>query len=173
MPAPPDLDSLTPAQRAVYDRFPANLMRYMVLAEASAQPYLDLGMSFRRASLPPKDRESVILRVGGLLDNAYEAMQHKEIARSVGVDDSDIEKLLAKSVDFEDPRLARLIAYVDAAVANAVTPSVVAALADDHDDRQIAEIALLVGHYVMTSIFLKSFEIPLDAEPTPWGDIPQ
>ena len=173
MPAPPEPDSLTAEQQAVYDRFPANLMRYMVLAEASAKPYLDLGMSFRHSTLAPKDRETVILRVGGLLDNAYEAMQHKDIARSVGVEEATIEKLLAKSTDFEDPKLAKLVAYVDAAVGNTVSPEVVAALADDYNDRQIAEFALLTGHYVMTSIFLKSLDIPLDAAATPWGNVPQ
>ena len=171
--APPDLDALTSEQKAAYDRFPANLMRYLVLAEASAQPYLDLGESFRYSTLAPKDRETVILRVGGLLDNPYEAMQHKEIARSVGVDDVVIGKLLTKATDFQDPKLAKLVAYVDAAVGDTVGPEIIEALTGDFDDRQIAEIALLTGHYVMTSIFLKSLNVPLDAEPTDWGVVPQ
>jgi alkylhydroperoxidase family enzyme len=170
---PPELDSLTAEQKAVHDRFPTNLTQYLVLAEASARQYLELGVSFRYSTLTPQDRETVILRVGGLLDNPYEAMQHTDIARSLGVEDAVIDKLLTKATDFQTPRLARLTAYVDAAVGNTITPETVEALTGDFTDRQIAEIALLTGHYVMTSIFLKSFDVPLDAGPTAWGDVPQ
>jgi alkylhydroperoxidase family enzyme len=119
---PPKLDALTPEQKSVYETFPANITQYVVLAEASARPYLDLGMSFRYSTLTPQDRETVILRVGGLLDNPYEAMQHKEIARSLGLDDTVIEKLFNKATDFDDPRIAKLVAYVDAAVGNSISP---------------------------------------------------
>ncbi|MEZ0052409.1 alkylhydroperoxidase family enzyme [Mycobacterium sp. MAA66] len=173
MPTPPELDALTAEQRAVYERFPANLMRYLVLAQASAGLYLDLGISFRYSTLTPQDRECVILRVGSILDNPYEAMQHTDIARSLGVGDAVIDKLLSKATDFQDPRLGRLVTYVDAAVTNTVCPEMVEALTSDFTDRQIAEIALLTGHYVMTSIFLKSLNVPLDAGPTSWGDVPQ
>ncbi|MFD6199430.1 carboxymuconolactone decarboxylase family protein [Mycobacteriaceae bacterium NPDC060252] len=173
MPTPPDLDTLTAEQRAVYDRFPTNLMQYLVLAEASAGRYLDLGISFRYSTLAPQDRESVILRVGGILDNPYEAMQHIDIARSHGVEGAIIDTLLTKSTDFQDPRLGRLMAYVDAAITNTVSPEIVGALTGDFTDRQIAEIALITGHYVMTSIFLKSFNVPLDERPAAWGDVPR
>jgi alkylhydroperoxidase family enzyme len=169
---PPELDALTPEQKSVYETFPANITHYLVLAEASAKPYLDLGMSFRYSTLTPRDRETVILRVGGLLDNPYEALQHKEIARSSGLDDAVIERLLNRAADFDDPRIAKLVAYVDAAVGNAVGPETVDALTDNFTDRQVSEIALLTGHYVMTSIFLKSLNVPLDPEPTAWGDVP-
>ncbi|MEZ0050242.1 AcrR family transcriptional regulator/alkylhydroperoxidase family enzyme [Mycobacterium sp. MAA66] len=170
---PPALQALTDDQRAVYDRFPANLTQYLLLAEASAQPYLNLGMSFRYATLAPKDRETIILRVAGLLDNSYEAMQHKGIATSVGIDESVIDQLLTKHASFHDPRLAKIVAYVDAAVSNTIDPLTVETLTADFTNRQIAEIALLTGHYVMTSIFLRSLNVPLDSQPTAWGDAPQ
>lgn len=173
MPVAPELDVLTPAQKAIYERFPTNITRYLVLAEASAEPYLDLGKSFRYSTLAPQDRETVILRVGGLLDNPYEAMQHKGIALSLGLEATVVEKLLTKATDFDSPKIARLVAYVDAAVHNSVVPEIVEVLTSDFSDRQIAEIALLTGHYVMTSIFLKSLDVPLDAQPAAWGDVPR
>jgi Transposase IS116/IS110/IS902 family len=69
-------------------------------------------------------------------------MQHKEIARSVGVDDDVIGKLLTRATDFQDPRVAGLVAYVGAAVGNAVGPEIVEALAGDSDpDRLRSEAA--------------------------------
>ena len=84
-----------------------------------------------------------------------------------------MEKLLTKATDFDSPKIARLVAYVDAAVHNSVVPEIVEVLTSDFSDRQIAEIALLTGHYVMTSIFLKSLDVPLDAQPAAWGDVPR
>lgn len=78
----PEVDSLTPEQQVLYQRFPANLTRALLRIGACTDGYLTLGASFRQGHLCAKDRELVILRVAALSHSAYERMQHVEIARA-------------------------------------------------------------------------------------------
>lgn len=173
MVVPPALDTLTVEQSGIYRRFPANLTQYMLLAAENVEPYMQLGYSFRNISVPAQDRETVILRIGCLRQCAYELMQHIDIARRAGVDDGVIANLICGATSFGEPRIDRLVAYVDAALDNRLTPQIMADLGQHYDDTQIAEISMLTGHYVMTAIFLQSLDVPLDASPTEWpGELP-
>jgi alkylhydroperoxidase family enzyme len=170
---PPALDSLTAEQSEVYRLFPANLTQYLLLTNESAEPYMRLGFSFRSVSISDTDRETVILRIGCLRRCAYELMQHIDIARRAGVEDAVIANLICGATSYGEPRIDRLVAYVDAALTNQITPQIMSDLALHYDDTQIAEIALLTGHYMMTAIFLQSLDVPLDANPTAWpGELP-
>lgn len=170
---PPALSTLTAEQAEIYRQFPANLTQYMLLAGESVEAYMRLGFSFRSISIPAADRETVILRIGCLRRCAYELMQHIDIARRAGVDDAVIANLICGAMSFGEPRIDRLVAYVDAALHNRITPQIMADLGQHYDDVQIAEISLLTGHYVMTAIFLQSLDVPLDANPTAWpGELP-
>lgn len=38
-------------------------------------------------------------------------------------------------------------------------------------DGEIAELTLLIGHYMMTARFLETLEIDLDSKPTSWDNV--
>lgn len=40
-----------------------------------------------------------------------------------------------------------------------------------YDDTQIAELTLLIGHYMMTARFLETLEVDLDESATPWDAV--
>lgn len=165
---------MTDEQRQVYEIFPANLTRGLLLTGPSAAAYLALGGSFRRSKLDAKDRELVILRVGALSNCEYERMQHIPIARSVGWLDSEIDAIDAGDQRGLSPRSAVLLRFVDECVYRVkVTPKTFAELKKEFSDEVIAEITLLIGHYMMTARFLETLDIELDDAATSWDAVPQ
>ena len=166
--------AMTEEQRQVYEIFPANLTRGLLLTGSSAAAYLSLGGSFRRTKLAAKDRELVILRVGALSNCEYERMQHLPIARSVGWSDSEIVAIESGDQRNLSPRSAVLLRFVDECVYRVkVTPKTFAELKRDFSDEVIAEVTLLIGHYMMTVRFLETLEIDLDGVATSWDRVPQ
>ncbi|AMT73352.1 carboxymuconolactone decarboxylase family protein [Mycobacteroides immunogenum] len=156
----PNVADLDPAQREVYDLFPANLSRGLVMTKASGKPYLGLGLSFRAGALSPEVRELVILRVGAVTNAQYEIHHHVPEARTVGVPGSVINAVLSGAAVFGDRRIDALIAFVDDLLtrikgAGADTTG----MQEFFSDNEIAEITLLTGHYVMTAMFIKTLGV--------------
>ena len=169
----PSADALNATQREIYERFPSNLVRGLLLAESNAIAYLNLGASFRKGTLKPFDRELVILRVGGLTRSDYEAMQHKEIALSAGIEQAGVTELLSGGdcPSFDEQHRA-LIGYVDECVRMfRASASSFERLQAFYTDQEIAQLTLLTGHYWMTAVFLLNLDIPLDDHPTSWDHI--
>lgn len=156
----PSVEDLDPAQREVYDLFPANLSRGLVMTRASAKPYLALGLSFRTGALSADTRELVILRVGAVTTAPYEIHHHVPEARVAGVSESMIDDVVSGGTEFRDRRVDVLIAFVDDLLArikgDGVDPT---AMQEFFSDNEIAEVTLLVGHYVMTAMFIKTLGI--------------
>ena len=156
----PNVEDLDPAQREVYDLFPANLSRALVMTRASAKPYLALGLSFRTGALSADTRELVILRVGAVTNAPYEIHHHVPEARAAGVSESMIDSVVSGATEFGDRRVNVLIAFVDDLLAHikggGANPE---PMREFFSDNEIAEVTLLVGHYVMTAMFIKTLGI--------------
>jgi alkylhydroperoxidase family enzyme len=128
-----------------------------------------LGASFLNAELAPKDRELVILRVGALSASEYERMQHLPIARRVGWSEEDICAIEKGDQAALGVRPAALLRFVDECVYRVkVSSTTFADVKQFMSEQEVAEITLLIGHYMMTARFLETLEIDLDKEPTPW-----
>lgn len=161
-------------QRELYNRFPANLTQGLLRTESSTAAYLALGASFRKTKLTAKGREAVILRVAKLSDSAYERMQHLPIAESVGWSASEIASIEDGEQIKLDPPIAALLQFTDECVALVkVTNETFARLVKHYSEQEIAEITLLIGHYMMTARFLETLGIDLDTQATSWeGMVP-
>lgn len=156
----PNVEDLDPAQREVYELFPASLSRGLVMTTASAKPYLALGLSFRTGALSADTRELVILRVGTVTNAAYEIHHHVPEARAAGVSDSTIDDVLAGATSFGDRRVDVLVAFVDDLLARIKGDGAsTEPMREFFSDNEIAEVTLLVGHYVMTALFIKTLGI--------------
>lgn len=152
----PAVEDLTAQQRAVYDMLPLDLTRGLLLTRSSAAPYLSLGQSFQDSWLPASVRELIIVRVGALTGADYEIHYHVPQARACGVPDELIDKVVSGSLAVGAEDLDALMAFVDQLVgAVEDTPPAVDRLQQHYSNHEIAEIVLLVGHYVMTSLFVK------------------
>lgn len=156
----PSVEDLDPAQREVYDLFPANLSRGLVMTRSSAKPYLSLGLSFRTGALAADTRELVIVRVGAVTNAPYELHHHVPEARAAGVPESMIDGVVSGATEFGDRRVDVLIAFVDDLLAQIKDGGAsTEAMEEFVSDNEIAEITLLVGHYVMTAMFIKTLGI--------------
>lgn len=157
-------------QKEQYDRFPSNLVRALLVTTCSAKGYISLGASFPAGRLGDKDREMVILRVGALSHSAYERMQHLPLARKAGFTDDEIRKIENGTPDGE--REKAILAFVDECVKNVrVSAETFDHIRPYYDEVQIAELTLMIGHYMMTARFLETLEVDLDKNPTPWNAV--
>lgn len=161
---------MTAEQRAFYDGFPLNLSRGLVLTKSSAGPYLSFGLSFQDGWLPASLRELTILRVGALTGAHYEVFHHRPIALAAGVPGDTVDEVLAAAPSFGDEPLDALVSFVDQLVDSVRgAPPSTDRISQHYSDAQVAEIALLVGHYVMTALFIKTLGIQPEAHITTEG----
>ncbi|EPL6128679.1 carboxymuconolactone decarboxylase family protein [Klebsiella aerogenes] len=163
----PELDNLTDSQKEQYARFPANLTLGLLATSCSAQGYLSLGASFPAGKLNNKDREMIIMRVGCLSRSPYERMQHYPLALKSGWTEEEISLIEAGALMAE--REATILKFVEECVAKVkVSDKIFNKIREFYDDTQIAELTLIIGHYMMTARFLETLEIPLDSAATSW-----
>lgn len=163
----PDVESMNEGQEEQYLRFPSNLIRGMLVTTCSTKPYISLGSSFPAGKLPDKDREMVILRVGALSSSAYERMQHFPLALKAGWNEDDIVKI--EKGELASEREKAILDFVDECVRDVkVSSGTFNRVRQYYDDTQMAELTLMIGHYMMTARFLETLEIDLDGEATSW-----
>ncbi|CAB3746020.1 carboxymuconolactone decarboxylase [Burkholderia sp. MSh2] len=166
----PSIDTLSVEQKAQYERFPANLTLALLRTTSLTSGYLTLGGAFPRGAILDKDREMVILRVGALSSSRYEKMQHVPLALKAGWTESEIEDI--EHGRMSDPRSQIILRFVDECVRDIkVTSQTFQAIRGYFTETQVAELTLLVGHYMMTARFLETLEVPLDEAATSWDNM--
>ena len=116
-------------------------------------------------------RELVVLRVAVLNDADFEWVSHEPIARRAGLAESQLEVLRRPGAAAEPvwtPVQAAVLAFTDASTRDVAVPDEVFAGVRAHlDDRQVVEVAVLVGGYAMVSRFLVALQVP-----PPSGEVP-
>jgi 4-carboxymuconolactone decarboxylase len=130
----------------------SNIFATLVRNPGLMRRWLPFGGKLLAGKLPPRDREILILRTGVNCRTEYEFGQHVVIARSVGVTDDDVRALVKGTGP--DPLL---IAAADELHRDSVlSDQTWAALAGRYDDKQLIEVAFVVGHYHLVGYFLNS-----------------
>jgi alkylhydroperoxidase family enzyme len=163
-------ESWTPEQRKLLEPFEKANQLYNVFTTMANHPALAsdwltfAGHILRRNSLPPRDREILILRIGWLCQSEYEWAQHVRIGKTTEITDDDIRRISAGP---DDPTLGendRLLLqavdelHADACLSNATWN----ALAGRYDTRQLMDLVFTVGQYNLVSMALNSFGVQLD-----------
>lgn len=115
-------------------------------------------------TLPPRDRELLILRIGYLCGSEYEWGQHTRIARSVGVTDDEILRVIdGPDAAGWSPLDSALLRAVDELHHDSeVSDDTWAALSAHYDTRQLMDLVFTVGQYNLVSMALRTFRVPLD-----------
>jgi alkylhydroperoxidase family enzyme len=114
-----------------------------------------------RSSLPPRERELVILRIGWLCRSAYEWGQHVRIALASGLTQAEIDRIPSgpDAAGWSDLERALLRAtdelHADAFIADATW----AALARQLDTHQLMDLIFTVGQYNLVSMALNSLGV--------------
>lgn len=118
----------------------------------------------RRNSLPERDREILILRIGWLCQSEYEWAQHVRLGRGVGLTDEDIQNIMAgpsaRGLSKNDRLLLQATdeLHEDAFISDETWN----ALSDIYDTKQMMDLVFTVGEYNLVSMALNSFGVQLD-----------
>lgn len=139
---------------ATLARHPALLRRWTVFA----------GHVLGKSTLPPREREIAILRVGWLCRATYEWGHHVEIGKGAGLNEEEIKRISegpdAKGWSAAD---ATLLRAVDELHANSfITDSTWQTLAAGFNAQQLLDFVFTVGQYHLVSMVLNSAGVQLE-----------
>lgn len=153
--------------REALDRLPVklNIFRMMAHAETSFRPMLSLGMSIlAQQELSAKLRELVILRVGSLSQARYEWVQHVPIALAAGASEAQVAALERGDIDGPFDERERVVLRFTTEVVKQVRAGdeTFSALAALFSPREVVELVLTVGYYMMIARLLETTAVDLD-----------
>jgi 4-carboxymuconolactone decarboxylase len=178
---PLDPAAATEQVREVLENLPPlNIFRTLAHAETAFRPFLRFGGAvLGRMSLDPVVRELAILTVAKEAEANYEWVQHVAIAKHVGATDEQIASLAAAdscSSEGADGRIAAAAdgtpfdsaqrAAIELAAAVVRGPHVSSDLFEcvqaQFSDREIIELLLAIGDYLMLARLMTVLEVDLD-----------
>ena len=120
------------------------------------------------STLPPRDRELLILRTGWLCRAEYEWSLHAISGKQVGLTDQEILRITkgpnARGWSSSDTTLLQAVdeLHRDAFISN----STWAGLAEHFTEEQIMDLVFTVGEYTLVSMALNSFGVQLEKDVT-------
>ena len=117
-----------------------------------------------KSTLPPRDRELLILRIGWLCRAEYEFGQHVVIGKREGLSDEEIERV-TRGPDAEgwDPFDATLLRAVDELHGDAfLSEATWKELTARYDTMQLMDAVFTVGQYNLVSMALNTLGVQQD-----------
>jgi alkylhydroperoxidase family enzyme len=144
----------------------ANIFRMLAHSPVHLEQYCRLGGAIRhKGELDPVLRELAITRTGILCEAPYEVAAHKRIGKSVGVTDEQNAALQnwQSASCFDDVQRAALAFTDEIVTQRRPSDGAFKAIAAKLSPRALVELQLAVGFYVMTSKFLETFAIDMQA----------
>ena len=124
-----------------------------------------------KGSLPPREREIVILRVGWRAQSEYEFGQHTVIGKQAGLTDDEVARLARPGADgWSDDDAALLRLADDLCDADVVSDDTWKMLTGRWDEAQLLELLMLAGYYRLVSGVLNSAGVALEATTPGWPD---
>jgi 4-carboxymuconolactone decarboxylase len=121
------------------------------------------GHVLHKQTLPARERELLILRIGWLNQAEYEWAQHVEIAKRSGISPEEIERIKRGAGAGWSALEDALIRAVDDLYENSVVSDQTwATLAANLSVQQLMDLVFTVGQYNLVSWALNSFGVPLD-----------
>jgi 4-carboxymuconolactone decarboxylase len=146
---------------------PLNIFRLMAQADSAFVPWLRWGGALLgELKLDPVLRELAILRVARLTPGAeYEWVQHDPIALAIGAGQEQVDALRRDEIDagcFSAAEQAVLQFTTEVVNESLVRDETFAAVADVLSDREIVELIMVIGQYMMVGRVMAALEIDPD-----------
>ena len=144
-----------------------NIFRMLAHSESHLVNYCRLGNAIRfQGALDPALRELAITRTGILCRSDYEVIAHKRIARRVGVSDEKIAALEegASASAYDEVERAVLEFTDEVVTMDRPRDNVFRAVAGHLSAEALVELQIAIGYYIMTSKFLRTFDIDLQTD---------
>jgi alkylhydroperoxidase family enzyme len=121
------------------------------------------GHVLQKQTVPLRERELLILRIGWLNQSGYEWAQHVEIAKRGGVTEDEIERIgQGPGAGWSRHDAALLQAADDLFERSVVSDATWATLSSSYSTEQMMDVVFTVGQYNLVSWALNSFGVPLD-----------
>lgn len=117
-----------------------------------------------RSTLPPREREIVILRTGWLCRAEYEWAQHVVIGKLCGLSEEDIQRVQegADARGWTAAEAALVRATDELHAEKFISDATWAELENHFDVRQRIDLIFTVGQYTLVSMALRSLGVELD-----------
>jgi len=119
-----------------------------------------------KSSLPPRDREILILRIGWLCQAEYEWGQHVIIGKRAGLTEEEIIQIIegpnTEGWDVFDATLLRAVdeLYIDSFISDATWQN----LATKYNEHQLIDLVFTVGQYNLVSMVLNTLGVQLEED---------
>lgn len=179
----PTPETMTPEQRAVYDKVVAGPrgkvegpLRAALHSAELAEKWQALGAHLRYGtSLPPRLSEIAICATARLCQSPFEWYAHRREALKVGVEADILDAILAQTEPpFKNASEQRVYAYAcELCRHRSVSDRVYAATLEQLGTLAVVELTALVGYYTMVAMTLNAHEIPLPAGEVAAFPLPQ
>jgi alkylhydroperoxidase family enzyme len=131
------------------------------------------GFLLMRGTLPPRERELLILRTAVRCGSSYEWGQHVRLSLGLGIDRETIDRVVRGSdADGWSEHEAALLRAVDELhETSTIADATWATLAERYGERELIETTMVVGQYHLVAFALNALGVPLDdgLEPLPDG----
>jgi alkylhydroperoxidase family enzyme len=165
-----DLDTLEPDDREHAERLRVggtlyNIFKVMMNHPALARRWGVFAQHIlRKQTLPVREREMLILRIGWLNQARYEFSQHTRIALAAGVTQDEIDRIAkGPGAGWNEDDSMLLQAADDLFENSVVAQGTWQALSKRYSTEQMMDLVFTIGQYNMVSWALNSFGVPLDA----------
>ncbi len=124
------------------------------------------GTVMLHGTIPPRDRELLILRTADRCGCVYEQTHHEHIAFARGVEDDEIAAIHRGPDDARwSPFDAALLRAVDELHDHQrISDATWQTIAERYEQSQMIELPMLIGHYHLMAFTLNSLGVQLEAE---------
>jgi alkylhydroperoxidase family enzyme len=165
-----DLSTLAPEDREAIEKNAMNGRIFNIFKVLAHHPKLVkrwtpfAGHILGKQTLPFRDRELLILRIGWLNQAEYEFAQHELIAKRGGLNDADIARIKEgpKAAGWSEKEAALMQAVDDLFERSVVSDATWTTLAESYSTEQLMDAVFTIGQYNLVSWALNSFGVPLD-----------
>lgn len=151
--------------RSILGEQPLNIFGTLAHHPKLAKRWLVFGTHvLAKSSLPPRDRELVILRIGWNCRSPYEWGQHVVIGRAAGISDDEIDRI-TRGPDAAgwSPFESTLLRATDELFADqSLTDATWTALAASYNEQQLLDLVFAIGQYNLVSMVLNAFRVQRD-----------
>lgn len=152
--------------KKAYEKLPdLNIFRMLGHSGDMIEPFTRLGNAILAfSSLDPVLREIAIVRVGVLCSSSYEVYQHERISRRYGMSDELISAIHQgpQAIAFDDLQ-RHVMNFTDDVVKNVRASDVTfRPLAELLSHKELQELTLTIGYYMMVSRFLETFDVDIE-----------
>ena len=143
-----------------------NVFTTLARSEHGFMPFLGWAgfVLSKKNSLPAREREIVILRIGFLCQSGYEFAQHERIGLGAGLTTDEIRRIKVGAADpgWSEPEQALLAASDEMQSDQFITEATWNRLGVHLSETQLMDLVFTASNYVLVSTILNTFGVQLD-----------